>query len=361
MRLRMRLIDLIKANWHKIGPESMIWSPLSRNANITLEDMLETPDFPWDMNYACYNPNVTMKHRSQHPELNLIWRKIVYNKSITIQDVVRNKNKPWSWYTLTSRFPLKCIYNYPMLPWDYAGLSSNYDTTIQHVLLNDDISWDWECLSSHINITPRDVCRHPELPWISYALCENPNFSIYDLIHFRKTYRPDEYPYFVNIHTNCIFRDILDIGLDAYEWNWNMLSTYIQITCEDLVNYKDLAWNWTSLSRNKTVTLDYVLQHPELPWDWESLSNNNSITLDDIIKHPELPWDYTGLSRNANLSIQYIYDNIDKPWDWEGISLHLFDYRSIHFEYPYIIRCCYNTQLIKKELLLKQSFFLCRF
>lgn len=320
----MRLIDLIKANYAKISPESITWSFLSRNSNITLDDMLETPSFPWNMEYGCYNPNITMKLRSQHPELNLRWQSFMNNPSITINDVLYNIDKPWNWYALTRRFSLQCICSHPTLPWDYAGLSSNCDITIQYVLLNPAISWNWECLSSHENITPLDVFQHPELPWVLYALCENVNFSIYDLIHFQNTYRPDEYPYFVSRHINCRFHDILNIGLDAYAWNWNQLSRSIQITCEDLVKYKDLSWDWVRLSGNETVTLDYVLQYPKLSWNWEGLSSNKSITLDIVLHHPELPWEYTGLSRNENMTIQFIYDRPDKLWDWEEIALHSF-------------------------------------
>jgi hypothetical protein len=52
---------------------------LSGNPNVTIKDILENPDKPWDWNGICWNPNVLISFINENPDKQWDWDEIANN------------------------------------------------------------------------------------------------------------------------------------------------------------------------------------------------------------------------------------------------------------------------------------------
>ena len=79
------------------------WYYVSSNPNITIKDIKENPDKPWD------------------------WSGISLNPNITITDITENPDKPWNWYCISQSPNITTDYikENPDKPWDWDGISKN--------------------------------------------------------------------------------------------------------------------------------------------------------------------------------------------------------------------------------------------
>ena len=66
-----------------------------------MQDILETPDKPWEWDYISCNPNITMKDIKENPDKPWDWYYVSMNPNITIQYILENPNKRWSWYGIS--------------------------------------------------------------------------------------------------------------------------------------------------------------------------------------------------------------------------------------------------------------------
>jgi hypothetical protein len=97
-----RLIDLINKFPDKSRCNELVdWEYLSENPNITLRDILNNPDKPWNWYYIGGNPNITLKDMLDHSDKPWDWYFISQNPNITLQYILDNPNKSWDWYKLS--------------------------------------------------------------------------------------------------------------------------------------------------------------------------------------------------------------------------------------------------------------------
>ena len=85
------------------------WKPyyLSANPNITMRDVLVHPADQWDWYELSQNPGITMKDVDKYPKMPWNWHALSMNPSITMKDVLAHQNKPWNWGFLSeNRFSL---------------------------------------------------------------------------------------------------------------------------------------------------------------------------------------------------------------------------------------------------------------
>src|SRR5690606_13426821 len=55
------------------------WAWVSMNPNITMKDVLATPDKGWDWRWLSKNPRITMKDVLSHPDKNWNWWNLSVN------------------------------------------------------------------------------------------------------------------------------------------------------------------------------------------------------------------------------------------------------------------------------------------
>ena len=72
----------------ELGDE-LHWGALSINSNITMKDILENPDKPWNWDYISRNPNITMQDIKENPDKHWNWYWICWNP------FTRDKQEYW--------------------------------------------------------------------------------------------------------------------------------------------------------------------------------------------------------------------------------------------------------------------------
>ena len=121
------------------------WNELSKNPNISIQDVINHPELRWNWEYVSINPNITIQTVIDHPELRWSLRALPWNPSISFQDLVK------------SGFPLAIF-----------EISWHPELTWQNVLDNKPDRWwywDWTQLSKNPNITLKNVMDHPHFDW----------------------------------------------------------------------------------------------------------------------------------------------------------------------------------------------------
>jgi hypothetical protein len=103
------------------------WYGLSRNPNITLEQVEKYPDKPWNWYGLSWNPNVTMEMVEKYHDKPWNWDGLSRNPNVTLEWVEKYPDKPWDWYWISENpnMTLEIIEKYPDKPWSWKGLSQN--------------------------------------------------------------------------------------------------------------------------------------------------------------------------------------------------------------------------------------------
>ena len=134
---------------------------LSKNQNITFQDILLNIDKPWNFYYLSSNKNITLDIIKKYNEYN--W---------SINELSRNPNITWN-----------DIINNPQINWYYIYLSINPNITIDIVLENINKPWNYYYLSRNQNITYDIIKKNKDLPWDLKGYSQNPNLML-DELHF---------------------------------------------------------------------------------------------------------------------------------------------------------------------------------
>jgi hypothetical protein len=98
-----------------------------KNPNITMKDILDNPDKPWNWEIVSSNYNITMEFVNNNPHKPWDWNILSRHPNISFQDVVDNPDKPWDWNWLSwnNSLTLKYIDDNPDKPWNWNGISFN--------------------------------------------------------------------------------------------------------------------------------------------------------------------------------------------------------------------------------------------
>ena len=57
-----------------------------------------------------------------------------------------------------------------------------------------------------------------------------------------------------------------------------------------------------------------IEKYPGKEWEWECISSNINLTIEMIEKYPDKPWDWNSISENPNITIEIIEKYPDKEW-----------------------------------------------
>ena len=266
-------LDFILDNYN-IRDEDLVfmWRNLSENPNITIKDILDNIDDPWDWGLISKNPNINMKFVLNNLNNAWDWNELSCHPNITLKDVLDNPNSQ-------------------DINWSMEYLSKNPNITMNDIKNNPDINWSMEYLSKNPNITMKDIKNNPDIDWDFTILSNNQNITMKDVKD-----NPDKH------------------------WDYSYLSLNPNISMTDVADSPTKHWDWLNLSSNPNINMNYVLNNPKKPWSWTLLSSNPSITLQDILDNPKKPWDWEYVSENPNITIKFVLNNPDKNWNWINLS-----------------------------------------
>jgi len=137
-------------------------------------------DLPWDWSGVSRNPNVTLEHVMQHPNLSWCDIGLSFNKNIPISYLLKHCLKSHNYgFSLRADLKIAYIHNKTVTWWDY--ISENSSFTFDDMINNPDIQWNWASASANPNIVFGIIQQHPELPWDYTEFSRNPNVT-FDLV-----------------------------------------------------------------------------------------------------------------------------------------------------------------------------------
>lgn len=116
-------IELVR----KYKDKKLCWQRISRHDGITMDDIRNNPDLPWNLEGISRNANMTIEYLLENLDKNLDWFNVSYQKNITMQMVI----------------------DHPECPWDYEGLSLNPNLTAEFLFNNIDKEWVFHYISEN--------------------------------------------------------------------------------------------------------------------------------------------------------------------------------------------------------------------
>ena len=297
--------------------DSISFSNLSRNPNISLERVLNNPHYPWSIIELSANPriNYTMVKNTEYLPWN--YDVLSLNSSITWFDIMSDPHLPWNWRNLAEKdgitidiirlkadvlnrrslihnpsVSLEIIENNPDINWDYQEIPMRKDLDFDLLLdLCQKYSivllcQHWLVISEQKYITWNIVQENPQYAWNFNSLSRNPNITVDILINNRQY--PFSFKHFT-FNDNCTFRDVLQ--------------------------YPEENWDWEHISENLIKPEDFI-QHANLPFCYNSIQMNSQFTFEDIINIPLLMPNMNYISLNPSIKLRDIRENKGYTWDW---------------------------------------------
>lgn len=247
------------------------WFSLSKNPRISVKDVFQHPELPWDWKGLSRNPTILSDHNFVKEQLSkmdkeyliktmpipfllqhsihyffshIFWKCVVFNPTLTTQFVLDNLFEDWYWPSLSCHpsFTPEFIESHSHFPWDWKSIGCNESITPDFVERHVHKNWDWVKLSQNPRMIPL-IMEHPEYPWNWYIVSSNPALTKELIMHHKDK-----------------------------EWNWRVISMHLPITKDDLEECKHISYNFLSL--NEHITPEMVRRlGPDL-WSWSYLCRN---------------------------------------------------------------------------------------
>ena len=107
------------------------WNSITFSKAITISDILSHPDLPWNYNFIEFRDDLTVDLYLKICSKVLISKKLLHvlsqSKYITITDVINHPEIPWDYRFLSknSNITWKIIDIHPELPWDFKSIAYN--------------------------------------------------------------------------------------------------------------------------------------------------------------------------------------------------------------------------------------------
>lgn len=174
-----RIID-----WKDIvkNPDMRWHSDKYKNPSLTLDIIINNPNYPWDFDSISANPNLTWDFVLSRPREKWNLYYLHKNKCVTPEIVNSGRNPViafWNWNYLCENpnFTFDILSKADLQTSGIVALSKNPNVTPEIIEDNPEFPWDWEAISQNPSITYEFIMRHEGL--ISpYALCSN-TFSLH--------------------------------------------------------------------------------------------------------------------------------------------------------------------------------------
>jgi hypothetical protein len=362
----LRLIDIVlankKARWN--------WYLLSKNPNITLQDICANPTLPWNRHSIHENPSISIEQIRGCVQRYWHWNILASNPGLCINDFIEDGYNAY----YAADYGLFEEMRRNILGVDdsfWLNLSENPTLTMDHLIKYPYMKWNWAIISKHPNITPEFVVTHREFTGYTPAtwLSRNPNITF----EFTIAHPSPHWDY----TTREILRSTTMANIIAHPeilWDMHHVSEYANICLADVLENSSLLWVPTSLAHNINIspediwrhrehselcsrvaqhilaspnlTMQFITDHPDIKLNWPALWCNSNITLDFILAHPDKSLNkscskHVGyqpgtfyamlLSGNASLTLSDIANRTPWfGWDYAVLSNHLFGMQDVY-------------------------------
>ena len=128
------------------------------NIDIYLMSKIHSPTFPWKKKFLVQNKNFYWKDIVQS---DLCEEKQHYanNPNITLNEVLQNPQVPWEWTRISRNvyITLELLQENRDLPWDFYWLSENPKTTWEMVYAFQNKNWDFDYLFRNLPIGDKEI------------------------------------------------------------------------------------------------------------------------------------------------------------------------------------------------------------
>lgn len=206
------------------------WSKLSYHKNITMDNILEHIEYPWNWRYVVENPNfnITMinYYYDNMLEHYINWFFISYHKNITMEDIENHLHYPWDWFlislnpNITIEFIIKYMDIYPL---NFTRISMNKNITLDMIDNNLYLPWEWKYIAKKNNITEEFIIKHMDK--FTDEIVED-NFYFWkdvSIEFFEKYYNKIDSVYIISHHMNLTIEYInnnIDNKHISFDWNY---------------------------------------------------------------------------------------------------------------------------------------------
>lgn len=215
------------------------WYQLSLNPNITLDYVLSHPEMKWDLTALPMNPNVTyndiVKNRHFFGENA---RYFAGNVNADPETILREGNDVWNlqYLCFNPNITFKFVKDHPEVEWNYDHLSFNKGIVWEDICSSPENRWDIYSVSCNPNITYEVVRDNPEYLWSYECLSLNPNFTPEILENERGSW-------FKGFNPHYTFK-MLDVN-ERVNFSFNP-----NLTFETVVSHPEIDWNFYGMSTN---------------------------------------------------------------------------------------------------------------
>lgn len=311
------------------------WLALSKNPNISVREIINSPELPWAWFHVSGNPNIRIQDVVDNLDKDWRWDQLSWNPGFSIVDVLSTPQLPWDWrgVSLNPEITFADVLAHPECPWNYNYLSRNQyapeRATFQELCaIGLDKNWNWFFLSRKLRVTISDILKIGER-WDWNTGSVNPYIPIADVIANRHLFLSLGG---VSWNKKLTFGVVQTIGLDDPGWWWMDLSMNPGIKFEDIVANPELPWVTSCVSMNTSVSIDHVVANPTFTWEYRYLSANDGIKFEDVIANPTLPWDWPEICRTKRAKFSdFIHRLNHDQIAWQSLSGNWFMWKRVVF------------------------------
>ncbi len=323
------------------------WYYFTQNKCISMNDINNNPDLPWEYSVLGHNPNVTEEMIDKYRDF---ITGVNYNNNISIEFIKNNPHLSCAEGNHLRGFGphsgLKFIFSGKGIQWnkfslddliyifsnkqckihiEYLDLSSmsfdnlyqlyqlhsserNYSRLLlEEVFMHKDLTEeilrvelnmysldDLETIITNIDLISK--CDDPTAEgWLGESAAAD-SFSGAELYYW-------DYEALSSNKNIKTLEDIKKFGIDQ-DWDWYELSLKLPLHDLDYLlttTDKIYGWFWS----RKDLTLDFILKHQSIIDLDDYVSINDNIPLEEIENHPEINWNYSDLLLHKDINLEY--------------------------------------------------------
>ena len=287
--------------------ESVSFSCLSRNPNISLERIIQNRHYSWNEDEMCMNPSFNFTQIQNTPYFKWNYYILSNNPSITWNDIKSKPNYNWRWRTLAEKEGITIdIIRSRFDLWNMKLLMHNPSVNLELIEANPDLDWDYKEFLLRKDLTFELILE----------LQEKWNISLLDI-------------------------------------HWSTISLQAFITWKIVIDNLYIKWDFNSLSYNPNINLKIILDNPEYPWSWKHYSYNPNLKFQDVLAYPNKNWDWEYISENIVSPAEFL-ENQNLPFCINSIQMNpkfsFDDYINIPTIYPNMNFISLNPSITLKDI-----------
>jgi hypothetical protein len=282
------------------------------------------------------------------------WNGISSHKNLTMEFVKDHIECPWDWYWISrnKNLTMEFIKDNIEMPWDFNGISRNPNLTCDFIDKHIEYPWDWSGISASHIITIDFIEKHIDKPWDwqHFNVSRGLTFDIIKKYN-NKIHCGDAIMCFIG--RSASMDDIEKHIKLFFPWDWRYITMNPNLTVEFIMKYSDVEWDWHWISQFSKFIMEIIDKYSSYLSDilyWDDISRNPNIS-EYITESKALPWNWKYLTNNPNITFNFITKHLDKPWDWKKLSYNRFTKERNEF----ILQQYRRTYYLKRKERLKNE------